>query len=160
MWANSAINGITGVYVFKPCDFDRNGDVNVADMDFFKAQLKKSSGTLPVIADGNTFNDYMKADLNGSGIANGDSGATPPILNTGIVSACVTEKDMEVLWQFVVPGDTNFNNTIDFKDFAALAANFGKTGIKNWSQGDFNFDDTVDIDDLYLLTEHWLEVYE
>jgi hypothetical protein len=160
MWANSAINGVTGVYVFKPCDFNRDGQITVADMDFFKAQLNKSSGTLPLIADGNTFNDYIKADLNGSGIADGNSDAEPPILNTGIVSACVTEKDMEVLWQFVVPGDTNFNKTIDFKDFAALAANFGKTGVKNWSQGDFNFDDTVDIDDLYLLTEHWLEVYE
>jgi hypothetical protein len=147
---------VAGTNVFKPCDFNHDGQITVADMDFFKTQLNKSDGTLPVIADGNSYLDYIKADLNGNGVLDGNS--TVP--HTGMVAACVTEKDVEVLWQFVVPGDTNFNNRIDFKDFVALAANFGKTGVKNWSQGDFNFDDTVDVDDLELLAEHWLETYE
>jgi hypothetical protein len=152
MWANSSLTGITGAYIYKSCDFNRDGDINVADTDFFKAQFKKSNGTLPLVADGNTFNDYLKADLNGTGIFNADK--------TGLISACVTNKDTEILYQFIKPGDSNFDGIVDFKDFAKMAEHFKGSGIKNWEQGDYNFDDSTDISDVKFLAEHWLEEYE
>lgn len=145
---------VMGINVYKPCDFDRDGKITVADMNFFKTQIRRTrDANLPLIADGNAFLDYIKADLNGDGWLNS---STNP---TGMAAACVTDKDMEILWQFVVPGDTNFDHKVDFRDFAALAANFNTPGDKNWSQGDFNFDGTVDIYDLELLMVHWLEDY-
>jgi hypothetical protein len=152
MWANSSLTGISGAYIFKSCDFNRDNDINVADTDFFKAQLKKSTGTLPLAADGDTFTDYLKADLNGTGVFNADK--------TGLVSACVTTKDAQILYQFIKPGDSNFDGIVDFKDFALMAENFKASGVKNWAQGDYNFDDETDVNDIKLLAEHWLEEYE
>ncbi|HAL45211.1 MAG: hypothetical protein A2Y12_04520 [Planctomycetes bacterium GWF2_42_9] len=143
---------VIGYNVYKPADFTRDGEVNVADMDFFKAQFKKSSGTLPLIADGQSYLDYIKADLNGTGILNTDK--------TGMAAACVTTKDAEILYQFVKPGDTNFDGKVDFVDFANLAKNFNQSEVKNWKQGDFDFDDNTDISDIGLLAENWLESYE
>ncbi len=154
MFMSTACKAVAGVNVYKPIDFNRDGSVTLADLNFFKTQIQKTwAGTVPVIADGNSYTDYIKADLNGNGVLNS---TTPP---TGMAEPCVTEKDREALWQFVVPGDVNLNHAIDLADFIALTENFCGTG-KDWSQGDFDFDGTVDMDDFTLLSKHWLENYE
>jgi sugar lactone lactonase YvrE len=50
--------------------------------------------------------------------------------------------------------DLNFDNTIDFRDFAILAGNWQKTGID--LDGDFDGSGTVDFVDLANLLYYWL----
>ena len=47
-------------------------------------------------------------------------------------------------------GDANRDNTVDFKDFEILRANFGKTQA-NWDAGDFNGDGVVSFADFQIL---------
>jgi hypothetical protein len=51
--------------------------------------------------------------------------------------------------------DFNFDGTVNFRDFAALAGNWQKS-VTN-KKGDLNGDGIVDIDDLDLLIEVWLQ---
>src|SRR5207237_8868050 len=49
-----------------------------------------------------------------------------------------------------IPGDANFNGTVDTVDFNLLVTNFSQGG-KGWGDGDFSFDtivDTVDFNQL------------
>ncbi len=140
---------VAGINVYEPCDFNRDGVVDLVDMNFFKQQLKKTrDNVLPIITEGQAFLDYLKADLNGNGSLNEEG--------TGLREACVTGKDVEVLHRFVLPGNLNFDQGVDMKDFVIFTANFLMNG-KNWAQGDFDFDDDVDAADLVLLAEHWLD---
>ena len=49
----------------------------------------------------------------------------------------------------LIPGDANFDGTVDLQDFGILKTNFGGPG--GWAEGDFNADDTVDLQDFGLL---------
>ena len=54
------------------------------------------------------------------------------------------------------PGNTDFDEDVDFTDFSSLAGNFTGTlplftGGKEWEQGDFNFDGAVAFDDFSQL---------
>ena len=136
---------VAGIDVYPTCDFDLDGEVTVADMDFFKAQIQKSrTEALPTYADGQAFLDYIECDLNGSGYHNDDK--------DGLLEASVTEKDVEILYQFVKPGDTNLDGVVDATDQATVESNMNSTEGMGWSQGDFDFDDDVDADDMALLT--------
>lgn len=49
-----------------------------------------------------------------------------------------------------LPGDANFDGTVNINDFAILAANFNTTN-RWWRFGDFDFNGTVNISDFALL---------
>jgi hypothetical protein len=50
-------------------------------------------------------------------------------------------------------GDIDGDGTVDFQDFTAFAANYGKTG--GWRQGDFDFDRRVEFSDFLKLAENF-----
>lgn len=49
-------------------------------------------------------------------------------------------------------GDTDNNGIVEFADFLAFAANFGKEVDAIWEDGDFNADEKVDFDDFLALS--------
>ena len=51
-------------------------------------------------------------------------------------------------------GDANFDRKVDFRDFLALAANFGKVD-STWAEGDFNGDGTANFADFLILAENF-----
>jgi hypothetical protein len=144
---------VAGANVYKPIDFDRDGQVTVADLNFFKTQIRKTwDGADPNVPDDSQeYLDYIRADLNGDGDLNDT--------RTYTTGPSVTEEDREVLWQFVRPGDADLNHRIDMQDYAVVAFHFNESE-KDWSQGDFDFDDDVDWNDFVLLTEYWLNDYD
>ncbi len=55
------------------------------------------------------------------------------------------------------PGDTNYDNVVNFTDLLILAQNYGRTGNGSvfWETGDFNFDWAVNFDDLLTLSQRY-----
>jgi hypothetical protein len=53
-----------------------------------------------------------------------------------------------------IPGDANFDGTVNLSDFNRLAANFGGTNTW-WARGDFNFDGNVNLADFNLLAANF-----
>ena len=149
MFLASGINAVCGVNVYPPCDFTMDGVVSIDDMDFFGEQFRESDdpNILTSIYDPN-FTDYIKADLNASGKTNESQ--------TELVVPAVNERDVEVLYQFVLPGNVNMDNFVDLEDFAIISSNYLSSGLKNWAQGDFDFDQDVDFLDFILFVSSWL----
>ena len=58
------------------------------------------------------------------------------------------------LLQTAMPGDANFDGSVNFSDLLRLAQHYGVTGA-NWSVGDFNADDTVSFPDLLTLAQNY-----
>jgi len=54
----------------------------------------------------------------------------------------------------VLAGDTNHDNTVDFKDLVAVAQNYGTSG-KLWTDGDFTADGNVDFLDMVKLAQNY-----
>jgi hypothetical protein len=136
---------VAGVNVYPTGDFNLDGVVTLADMNLFKTQIQRTrSGLIPVMADGQAYLDYIECDLSGNNDLSADK--------KGLAAACVTEKDVQVLYEFVLPGDANLDGCVDAADEAVVQANLGTAQGMDWSKGDFNFDDDVDADDLALLT--------
>ncbi len=55
------------------------------------------------------------------------------------------------------PGDTNYDDVVDFTDLLTLAQHYGESGNGNvfWETGDFNFDWNVNYDDLLTIAQHY-----
>jgi hypothetical protein len=53
-----------------------------------------------------------------------------------------------------IPGDTNFDRTVNIVDFSRLASSFNVTG-KWWAYGDFTFDGAITITDFSLLASNF-----
>lgn len=55
------------------------------------------------------------------------------------------------------PGDTNYDDAVNFDDLLTLAQHYGESGNGNvfWETGDFNFDWAVDFDDLLTIAQHY-----
>jgi hypothetical protein len=53
-----------------------------------------------------------------------------------------------------LPGDANFDGTVNIADFSVVAANFNTTG-KWWADGDFDFDASVGIGDFSALAANF-----
>ena len=56
-----------------------------------------------------------------------------------------------------IPGDTDSDGDVDFSDFQALNANFGKTNDAIWAEGDFDDDGDVDFADFLALSDNFSE---
>ncbi|MFM7243308.1 MAG: autotransporter-associated beta strand repeat-containing protein, partial [Planctomycetaceae bacterium] len=133
----SPLNVIAGAYAFKSGDFDRDNDLDAADLALFRAAITVRSGS--ALGPGG-----FKFDLNGNDRADW--------------------KDVQVLGQFldyqadpallgrVVPSlpitaDADLNGVVDFADFRILRTSYGGTA-KSFVQGDFTGDDQVTLADL------------
>ena len=53
------------------------------------------------------------------------------------------------------PGDANFDGSVDFLDFLALAESFGTEDTGTWSSGDFNGDGSVNFVDFLVLANNF-----
>jgi hypothetical protein len=59
---------------------------------------------------------------------------------------------MDNLRALTLPGDANFDNTVNTADFSLLAASFNQSG-KTWGDGDFDFDGKVNALDFSTLAK-------
>ncbi len=150
MFMASGVQGVAGVNVYSACDFSRDGQVTLEDLNYFGEQYRISQdpNNMLGIEDPN-FVEYIKADINGDGAINAE--------RTGLIRPSVTEKDIKVLYQFILPGNVNLDNCVDMRDFATISANYYSTEAKDWSEGDFDFDQDVDFSDFILFLSSWLE---
>ena len=125
----SQLNRVGGIWAFKAGDFDRDNDVDAADVALFKPELTVRG---QVVAD--TLD--LKFDLTGNN--------------------AVDWKDVKTLQQFYAfpDGDANIDKAVNLQDFNALAANFGQAG-RVWTQGDFNGDEVVNLLDFNILAAHF-----
>ena len=150
MFMGTGIDSVVGIDVYPPCDFTRDGKVDINDVEFFAEQIDISNDPnyLPGLEDPNIY-DYAMADINGysSLVSN----------RSGLVRTIVDEKDVEVFYQFILPGNLNMDNWVDLQDFAIIAANYYDPESKNWASGDFNFDKVVDFSDFMLFVSSWLQ---
>ncbi len=138
---------VGGILVYYPGDFDRDGAITKADIDFFNAQLAISS-TLTSGMDRTDprYLDYLKADLNGSALFRSDK--------TGISNAPVTTKDQEILKQFMV--DDDHDGDVDLQDFSHFNScfngpNMPPSDVNGCANMDFDFDGDVDLNDFNYL---------
>jgi hypothetical protein len=53
-----------------------------------------------------------------------------------------------------IPGDTNRDGAVDFKDLVVVAQNYGKSG-KDWTSGDVTGDHLVSFADLVAVAQHY-----
>ncbi len=159
MYNANGLNSIYGLNVFKPCDFDRDGIITEADLEFFETQLNRTKADdIPFIED-EGYHDYLKADLNGSGRTCKvlmESECLPDRTEFELGNASVTEKDVEVLYDFIIPGNLNLDDRVDMADFSGFAKNYLTEDMAGWSEGDFDFDDDVDLDDLMWMADSWM----
>ena len=68
----------------------------------------------------------------------------------------MNEDDVEFVVHAVLEteyGDADLDGDVDFSDFLALAANFGKEG--GWASGDFDGDGLVTFSDFTILAEQF-----
>jgi hypothetical protein len=114
---SSPLNLIAGAYDFKTGDFDRDNDVDTADLALFKAAVGVRVAT--VVSAGS-----YKFDLNGNNV--------------------VDWKDVKVLQTFVptlLDGDANMDLTLDMADLDIIRDNYYTTASgsagKSWATGDF-----------------------
>ena len=114
---SSPLNLIAGAYDFKTGDFDRDNDVDTADLALFKAAVGVRGAT--AVSAGS-----YKFDLNGNNV--------------------VDWKDVKVLQTFVptlLDGDANMDLTLDMADLDIISDNYYTTASgsagKSWATGDF-----------------------
>ena len=162
MYMSSTGKCVAGVNVFKPCDFDHDGQITIDDLAFFERQLEKSysvdASEVPSVEDEDYF-DYLKADLNGSGRIVGNLNDSQIVFDRedyDLGNIAVTEKDIEILHDFIIPGNADLNDIVDINDYKIFTENYMADNA-DWQHGDFDFDDDVDLDDLTLLIHNWLK---
>ncbi len=114
---SSPLNLIAGAYDFTTGDFDRDNDVDTADLALFKAAVGVRGAT--AVSAGS-----YKFDLNGNNV--------------------VDWKDVKVLQTFVptlLDGDANMDLTLDMADLDIIRDNYYTTASgsagKSWATGDF-----------------------
>jgi hypothetical protein len=127
---SSGVNAVAGAWVFKPGDFDRDNDADLADIALFKAKLKPRGVAISSV-------DDSRYDLNGNNVTDW--------------------KDVKILQSFLgfSDGDANIDFSVDFSDLLVVAQNFGITAGMVWTQGDFTGDDAVTFSDLLILAQNY-----
>ena len=64
-------------------------------------------------------------------------------------------EEHNISWRMLlVPGDANYDGTVDVEDLGILGANFKKLAAQ-WSLGNFNVDLVVDVADLGIIGANW-----
>ena len=99
---------------------------------------------LSLIGGSDSLSDVL-ANVSQTRILSAESG---PQFNGDVIVATVGVDNLRALR---LPGDANFDGTVNLSDFNALATNFGTGAGATWQQGDFNFDGAVNLLDFNLL---------
>jgi hypothetical protein len=157
---------IGGLIVNKPGDFDRDGDLDIDDLNFFRDQRiygetltialedpqdPESDTYIPELnySEGSAATlDYIKADVNASGVdyqkVDGDYYAENKFVDI---------LDARVLHQYVTPGDCNLDGVVDMTDYNTFMNGYPKVDAGttySWTDGDFSLDGKVDSEDAAL----------
>ena len=130
----------TSLAPFSAGDFDFDGDVDLADLDFFNGPIVNGDG---VAGAEEALGRLEQLDLDGSGFVD-----LPDLV---LHYTNFVETSNSQVGTFA--GDTNLDGIVDvLTDAFALVGNLGEEEIASWSQGDFNGDRTVNVlGDAFLL---------
>lgn len=107
-------------------DVNRDGQFDAADIDLLFAGIRSENPT-----------DELVESLDWN---------TDGMLTTADIDSYFDEAD-------VLRGDLNLDGTVNFSDFVALSAGFGKLG--GWSQGDLSGDGEVKFEDFVALSANY-----
>lgn len=155
---SGTIANVSGAYLFKPGDFNRDGNVDNTDLQLFKGAIIANGLRGSTIVGLSTSTDYYKFDMNGNN--NDISSTNPPPKFTGGVDW----KDIKILQTFIpfADGDADFNGTVDQTDLSTFQGNWGKSASR-WTDGKFDggpsiFDpkgQIIGAADLTILSANW-----
>ena len=121
-------------------DFDRDADVDAADIDLLGTKLGTEVLTSP---------SEERYDVRSDGLIDGGYvGDSDPDYNdstdwTELIEVILDTKE----------GDFDLDGDVDFDDFGALAANYNKAG--GWADGDSDGDGDTDFDDFGALASNY-----
>lgn len=135
---------ITGLRLFTPGDFNRDGVVDSDD-----ATLLRTSSVIKPVGVTSTAHDHFKFDLNGDAVSS----------NGSAITTIVDYYDVKKFQEFFefADGDANFDQSLDFDDILTMGGVYGLTD-KVWTEGNFNADNVVDIADLQVLANAWFDL--
>jgi len=134
---SSPLNLIAGAYAFVPGDFDRDNDLDSADLGLFRAAVTTRSGS--ALGPGG-----FKFDLTGNDRADWkDVQALGQFLDYRVDPALVGRS----VPALTITADADMNGVVDFADFRILRTSYGGTAA-SFVQGDFTGDDQVTLADL------------
>lgn len=109
----------------------------------------EQDGTGDINRDGHV--NLVDADLLCNAIANHAVSSDLDLDDDGFVS--FSDIDLFLTMASVLPGDTNFDGSIQFDDFLLFSGNFGKSG--SWSHGDFDCNGLVGFPDFLSLSKNF-----
>ena len=148
VYVDSELNAPIGILAFEPGDFDRDNDVDSADLALFSAALGTRN---EVAADEDSIFDLNGNERMFRSTVTTDPNNTPGVpeddVEVGIIRHTNNEGmvvdwgDVKVLQQFanIPDGDTNFDGLLDFTDLDTMSANYytlGGLADKRWLEGD------------------------
>jgi cytochrome c peroxidase len=136
---SAPLNLIAGAYVFKTGDFDRDNDVDTADLTLFRDAVTVRNG--PAVGAGS-----FKFDLNGNDRVDWK--------DVQVLGKYLDYQAEVVLVSRLVPpqtimADADLNGLVDFADFRILRTAYSGTS-KSYVQGDFDGDNQVTLGDLQV----------
>jgi autotransporter-associated beta strand protein len=133
---SSPLNLIAGAYAFKAGDFDRDDDVDAADLAAFRLAVAVRSG--PAVT-GSAF----RFDLNGNDRVDWKD---VQILGDFLGYAPDTALAGRTVPLLTIEADADLNGVVDYADFQVMQSAYGTTG-KSFVQGDFDGDNQVGLGD-------------
>ena len=133
---SSPLNLIAGAYAFKAGDFDRDNDVDAADLAAFRLAVAVRNG--PAVT-GSAF----RFDLNGNDRVDWKD---VQILGDFLDYAPDTALAGRTVPLLTIEADADLNGVVDYADFQVMQSAYGTTG-KSFVQGDFDGDNQVGLGD-------------
>ena len=133
---SSPLNLIAGAYAFKAGDFDRDDDVDAADLTAFRLAVAVRNG--PAVT-GSAF----RFDLNGNDRVDWKD---VQILGDFLGYAPDTALAGRTVPSLPIEADADLNGVVDYADFQVMQSAYGTTG-KSFVQGDFDGDNQVGLGD-------------
>ena len=133
---SSPLNLIAGAYAFNTGDFDRDDDVDAADLAAFRLAVAVRNG--PAVT-GSAF----RFDLNGNDRVDWKD---VQILGDFLGYAPDTALAGRTVPSLPIEADADLNGAVDYADFQVMQSAYGTTG-KSFVQGDFDGDNQVGLGD-------------
>jgi len=133
---STPLNLIAGAYVFQTGDFDRDNDIDAADMALFRDAVTVRGG--PAVTSG-TF----KFDLNGNDRVDWKDAQ---VLENFLAYAPDPSLAARIVPALPIQADADLNGVVDFADFQTFQANVG-VASRSFVQGDFDGDNAVTLSD-------------
>lgn len=133
---SSPLNLIAGAYAFKAGDFDRDNDVDAADLAAFRLAVAVRNG--PAVT-----GSALRFDLNGNDRVDWKD---VQVLGDFLGYAPDTALAGRTVPSLPIEADADLNGVVDFTDFQVMQSAYGMTG-KSFVQGDFDGDNQVGLGD-------------